>query len=103
MHPIITEDKAVQILYRKVTELPVTDQENKDFDDWLHKCGINPKAFDHLYDKQWVEEARKKYFAPGKEEGLQQLRQQIFNHKRPSWWRRWYKKILDFIVPAFDI
>jgi transmembrane sensor len=71
-------ERIVQLLYRRLKSLPLTVEENQELDAWMARSESNRKIFDNLSDEAWVKEARKRYYAPGKESGLAQLREQLF-------------------------
>lgn len=85
----------VQCIYKKLKDKPVTQEELKVVHDWLDRSTENRKVFENLKDDEWLKEARAKYYAPGKEAGLRQLREQLFHEARP-----WYVRLFDFLVPT---
>lgn len=68
--------RITQALYRKIKGLALTLDQEVLLQEWLQE-EANLQTFRNLTDEQWLAQARKKYFAPGKEEGLKQLRQAI--------------------------
>jgi hypothetical protein len=84
----------VQLLYRRLKALPLTKEENSHLDRWLSESQGHQTIFENLSDEQWIAQARASYYAPGKEEGLQQLRQQLFQEASP---KRYSLRVVFFI------
>lgn len=86
----------VNLLYRHIKGHPLTEGEKNLFHAWLQKSESNRRILESLSDEAWLAEAKKRYYAPGKEEGLQQLRQQLFNESPTplTWWQRLKKRFL---------
>jgi hypothetical protein len=97
-----SNERIVQLLYRRLKNLPLTIEEDQEVKNWLDRSEGNRRVFESLSDEEWLTQARKKYYAPGKEAGLQQLREQLFADlpDPKPWYRRWFWGLLDFIVPA---
>lgn len=84
-------DRIVQLLYRRLKGLPLNGEENQELDAWLARSESNRKIFESLSDEDWLKEAKKRYYAPGKEAGLAQLREQLFPETpviKPFRWAR---------------
>lgn len=71
-------ERIVQLLYRRLKSLPLTAEEDQELDTWLARSEANRKILENLSDQEWIKEAKKRYYAPGKEAGLAQLREQLF-------------------------
>jgi transmembrane sensor len=84
-------ERIVQLLYRRLKGLTLTVEEDQEVDAWLARSESNRKILDNLSDEEWLKAARKRYYAPGKEAGLTQLREQLFAElpaAKPFQWRR---------------
>lgn len=73
-----TNDRIVQLLYRRLKGLPLSVEESQELDTWLARSESNRKVLENLADKEWLKEAKKRYNAPGKDAGLAQLREELF-------------------------
>ena len=85
------KDRIVKLIYRRLKGLPLTVQENQEVEAWLSRSESNRRIFENLSDEEWVKEAKKIYYAPGKKAGLAQLREQIMAETpmiRPFRWAR---------------
>lgn len=89
-------DRIVQLLYRRLKGLPLTDEENQELDAWLSRSESNRRIVENLSNEEWLKAARKRYYAPGKEAGLAQLRDELF--AKPA--ARSYKMIGRIAVAA---
>lgn len=76
-------ESIVQLLYRRLHSLPMSASENEELDAWLAQSEHNRRVYDNFRNEEWLWEAKKIYEAPGKEAGLQQLREQLFAGKAP--------------------
>lgn len=72
-----SNERIVQIIYREHKELPLTQEERRELHLWLQKSAANQRSYDNLFDEEWMRQALKRYDAPGKEKGLQQLRERL--------------------------
>jgi hypothetical protein len=67
----------IQTLYRHLKGYELTRQEWELFQNWLTESEANREMFKNLSDPEWLAAARLRYYAPGKEKGLQQLREAL--------------------------
>jgi hypothetical protein len=67
----------VQLLYRRLKGLEITREEQTQLQDWIDQSDTNQQTAHNLADENWLKQAREKYYAPGKEKGLQQLRERL--------------------------
>jgi transmembrane sensor len=74
-------ERIVQLLYRRLKGLPLSVEENQELETWLAHSESNRRILESLSDEDWLKEARKRYYAPGKESGLAQLREQLFTEQ----------------------
>lgn len=88
-------DLMVQILYRKLKGQPITVTDEERFDNWLHLSDSNRRIWYNLNDPNWVATAKTRYFAPGKEAGLIQLRETLFQKMKHHY--PWYIRCGNFI------
>lgn len=81
-------DRIVQLLYRRLKGLPLNLDENQELDAWLTHSESNRRIYETLSNEEWLKEAKAKYFAPGKEAGLIQLREELFSKttRQPFRW-----------------
>ncbi len=93
-------ERIVQLVYRRLKGLALTIQEDQELQTWLDRSDSNRRIVESLSDEEWLKKARKRYYAPGKEDGLRQLRQQLFNEPIRRY-RKWWQKLWDFAVPVF--
>ena len=70
-------ERIVQLIYRRLKGLPLNAEEIIEVEDWLARSESNRRTYQNLSDEAWLKEAKKKYYAPGKEAGLAQLREQL--------------------------
>ncbi len=97
-------DRIVQLLYRRLKGLPLNLDENQELDAWLAHSESNRRIYESLSNEEWLQEAKAKYFAPGKEAGLIQLREQLFTtKKRPVRWAQLSIAASIFILFATGI
>lgn len=109
---IPNNERIVRLLYRKLKGLPLTPSEASVLDGWLNRSPGHRLVFESLSDDQWLADARKRYYAPGKEKGLAELRHELFGDRLyKAWHYTWYSRllrrvkrqikiILDFLVPS---
>lgn len=94
-------ERIVQLLYRRLKEQELTPQEQKELQDWLDNSESNQRILDNLSNIGWLNNARNRYYAPGKEEGLAMLKEKLFKHiqkkPRPRWYNRWLKSFAEFL------
>lgn len=91
-------EQIVQLLYRRIKKLPLTQQEHSILNFWLQQSECNRKILESLSDENWLEQVKERYYAPGKEAGLQQLREQLFNNQsaKLTWWQRVKKRLTSY-------
>ncbi len=84
------QERIVQLICRRLKGLPLTVEENSEVEGWLSLSESNRRLFENQMDEEWVKEAKKIYYAPGKKAGLVQLREQLMGGKviRPFRWAR---------------
>lgn len=70
-------ERIVQLIYRRLKGLPLNAEENNEVNEWLARSESNRRTYHNLSDEAWLKDAKRKYFAPGKESGLVQLREQL--------------------------
>jgi transmembrane sensor len=74
-------ERIVQLLYRRLKGLPLTVEEDQELETWMARSESNRRILESLSDVEWLKQARKRYYAPGKESGLAQLREQLFTEQ----------------------
>lgn len=70
-------ERIVQLIYRRLKGLPLNAEENIEVNEWLARSESNRRTYQNLSDESWLKEAKRKYYAPGKQAGLAQLREQL--------------------------
>lgn len=70
-------ERIVQLIYRRLKGLPLNAEENIEVNEWLARSESNRRTYQNLSDESWLKEAKRKYYAPGKDAGLAQLREQL--------------------------
>src|SRR5687767_5699897 len=70
-------ERIVQLIYRRLKGLPLNAEEDNEVNEWLARSESNRRTYQNLSDESWLKEAKRKYYAPGKEAGLAQLREQL--------------------------
>lgn len=63
-------------IYRMMKGYSLTLEQEALVNKWFQE-EINLRTFKNLTDDKWMAQARKKYYAPGKEKGLEQLREAL--------------------------